>query len=146
MKISIEKPRENNWKFPCLGIHNTTSKIVAFMDYKKGVIVEEGNGALLLGHYREDWEIDNFTPYTPIETKQQSIDWDKVELPIICNNKYKEFCIIDRIGASKVEGYIVYHSGILGTLEGVFNNTEKRNEYLNSLEIIPKGTITTIEL
>ena len=145
MKIKIEKPKESIWKFPCFGIHEKTCKIVAFMDDKKGVIVEKGYGVLSLGHYREDWEMIQFKPYTPTETKQQSIDWDNVELPIWLLYHGNLLTISDITG-KHMRGFVLKNNGRVVKWDYICDNIKNRNDYLNSLEILPKGTKITFEL
>lgn len=145
MKIKIEKPEESIWKFPCFGIHEKTSKIVAFIDYKKGVVVGEGNGALPLGHYREDWWMIQFKPYTPTEPRQQPIDWDKAELPIWFTHRSGSVNIISQKGVSGLAGIELCEDGGM-IWASQYDNVKERNEFLNSLKILPKGTKITFEL
>ena len=145
MKIKIEKPKESIWKFPCFGIHEKTSKIVAFMDDKKGVIVEKGYGVLPLGTYFEDWEMIQFKPYTPTETKPKPIDWDKAELPIWFTHRSGSVNIISQKGNSGLAGTELCEDGGM-IWASQYDNVKERNEFLNSLKILPKGTKITFEL
>ena len=147
MKIEVIKPQEEvKWKFPCLGIHNSTSKIVAFMDDKKGVIVEKGYGVLSLGHYREDWEMIQFKPYTPTETKPKPIDWDKVELPIWVEDKDGIITQIVHIYETEIREFIIPIDGKISYNARLFITPQQKTEYLNSLKLVPKGTKITLEL
>ena len=146
MKIKIEKPKESIWKFPCFGIHEKTSKIVAFVDYQKGAVVGEGYGVLPLGTYCDDWEMMQFKPYAPTQTKPKPIDWDKVELPIWAV-RGEWIMKIESLEELFLDGLEFQESlnNIQGTRLG-FKDKQDRDKYLNSLEILPKGTKITIEL
>ena len=146
MKIKIEKPKESIWKFPCFGIHEKTSKIVAFMDDKKGVIVEKGYGVLPLGTYFEDWEMIQFKPYTPTETKPKPIDWDNVELPIWVEDKDGIITQIAHIYETEIREFIIPTDGKISYNSRLFITPQQKIEYLNSLKLAPKGTKIIIEL
>ena len=116
------------------------------MDYKKGVIVEEGNGALPLCHYGEDWEMTQFIPYAPTETKPNPIDWDnEAELPIWVKDEYGNILRINVI-IDKAVSYFFIGNDKVQCINREFTSINLRNEWFGSLEILPKGTKITFEL
>lgn len=147
MKISIEKPEESIWKFPCLG-KSRAGVIVYFSDWKMGVVVDPNDNYFEIGHTSASWHMDNFTPIdiNGFElNKLKPIDWDKVELPIWFTHRSGSVNIISQKGDSGLAGTeLCEDGGIIWAAQ--YDNVEERDKLLNSLEILPKGTKITIEL
>ena len=147
MKISIEKPKENIWKFPCLGISNYGTKVY-FIGWEMGVVVESGDD-YKIGHTSTIWDMGKFTPIdiNGFElNKPKLIDWDKVELPIWAV-RGEWIMKIENLEELLLDGLEFQES--FNNLQGTrlrFCNKEDRNTYLNSLKILPKGTKITFEL
>lgn len=148
MKIEVIKPQEEvKWKFPCIGVDiNDNDFIVAFTDNRKGIVLKQGNEEFSLREYREDWKMHKFMMPLPSELNPQPIDWDKVELPIWAV-RGEWIMKIENIGESTLDGLEFQESlnNIQGTRLG-FKDKQDRDKYLNSLEILPKGTKIIIEL
>ena len=141
MKISIEKPRENNWKFPCLGTTHSGTKVY-FSDWEMGVVVESGDD-YKIGHTSTTWNMGKFTPIdiNGFElNKPKLIDWDNVTLPIWAKNIDGLVFLIYAIKEKRVSYFIIYENYIRFTNEKVFCSISDRNEWFNSLEIISGGT------
>jgi hypothetical protein len=90
--------------------------------------------------------MDKFIPCTPTETKQQSIDWDKVELPIWYKDTSGAIVKIDIIDKEFISGYVIQESIIITEFTHIYKDVDERNQYLNKIEFLPKGTKITIEL
>ena len=146
MKISIEKPEESIWKFPCLGISNYGTKVY-FSDWEMGVVVESDDD-YNMGYMSAIWDMDKFTPIdiNGFElNKLKPIDWDKVELPIWFTHRSGSVNIISQKGDNGLAGTeLCEDGGIIWAAQ--YDNVEERDKLLNSLEILPKGTKITIEL
>ncbi len=146
MKIKIEKPKENVWKFPCLGISNYGAKVY-FSDWEMGVVVESDDD-YNMGYMSAIWDMDEFTPIdiNGFElNKLKPIDWDKVELPIWFTHRSGSVNIISQKGDSGLAGTELCEDGGM-IWASQYDNVEERDKLLNSLEILPKGTKITIEL
>lgn len=147
MKISIEKPKENIWKFPCLGISNSGAKVY-FSDWKTGVIVESITNAPKIGHTSAAWDMDKFTPIdiNGFElNKLKPIDWDKVELPIWVEDKDDIITQIVRISETEIRDLTITDRETIFQSR-LFITPKQKTEYLKSLKVIPKGTKITFEL
>ena len=147
MKISIEKPKENKWTFPCLGKLDT-GIIVYFSDWEMGVVVESDDD-YKIGYTSAIWDMDKFTPIdvngNKLNTKPKPIDWDKVEFPIWFKHSSGSISMITQKDVFFLNGTELYEDGVI-TWASQFDNVEERDKLLNSLEILPKGTKITIEL
>ena len=146
MKISIEKPKENIWKFPCLGISNYGTKVY-FIGWEMGVVVESGDD-YKIGHTSTIWDMGKFTPIdiNGFElNKPKLIDWDKVELPIWFEHSSGSVNMITMIYEDSVIGIELWDEGAINWTSK-YDGIKERDEFLNSLEILPKGTKITIEL
>ena len=146
MKIEVIKPQEEvKWKFPCLGKSKSHRAVVYFHSDGVGVVVEQSSKYPYL--YRSSvFDMQDFEPYIPTETKPQPIDWDKVELPIWAV-RGEWIMKIESLEETSLDGLEFQESlnNIQGTRLG-FKDKQDRDKYLNSLEILPKGTKITIEL
>lgn len=148
MKIKIEKPKESIWKFPCLG-KSCAGVIVYFSDWKMGVVVEPNDNYYEIGHTSASWHMDNFTPIdingNELNTKPKPVDWDKAELPIWFTHRSGSVNIISQKGNSGLAGTELCEDGGM-IWASQYDNVKERNEFLNSLKILPKGTKITFEL
>lgn len=145
MKIKIEKPEENVWKFPCLGKSKLDEAVVYFYSEETGVVIEQSTTYPHLYISRE-FCMEDFNPVnSSINPKENPIDWDKVELPIWAM-LYKDLTNITIIKDKYIKGAILHNSGDMTNWDYTYQSIKERDEYLNSLEILPKGTKITIEL
>ena len=149
MKIIIEKnPKESIWEFPCLGQVSSGTK-VCFYEWERGVVVESNN-EYKIGYISAIWNMDKFTQIdingNKLNTNPESIDWDKVEMPVWAV-RGEWIMKIESLEETSLDGLEFQESlnNIQGTRLG-FASKEDRNQYLNSLEILPKGTKITFEL
>lgn len=146
MKIKIEKPKENVWKFPCLGQLSSGTKVY-FTDWEIGVVVE-AYGDYKIGYTSNVWNMDKFTPIdiNGFElNKLKPIDWDEVELPIWVKHNNGSINIISQKGVSGLAGIELGEDGAI-IWSSQYDNVRERDELLNSLKVIPKGTKITFEL
>lgn len=70
MKITHSKgdePKEIEWKFPCLG-KSKMGKVVLFRCRKEGTFLTGNSTAHAVGSYRDDWDMDSFTPLPSSES------------------------------------------------------------------------------
>jgi len=82
MKIKIEKPEENVWKFPCLGKSKLDEAVVYFYSEETGVVVEQSTTYPYLYISREFY-MEDFNPVnSSTKPEENPFDWDKAELPI----------------------------------------------------------------
>ena len=132
---------EVKWKFPCKGINKVTNLIVGFSKDKEGVVLNVGNSTYnTLYEYSEFWIMNDFEP---LEEEKQPLDWHKIEYPIWARDKERIIIITD---ISDDDPYPVvchasiYNNGKVDLLTQSFDSILERNEWLNSLEILPKGT------
>ena len=149
MKIIIEKnPKESIWEFPCLGQVSSGTKVY-FYEWERGVVVESNN-EYKIGYISAIWNMDKFTQIdingNKLNTNPESIDWDKVEMPVWAV-RGEWIMKIESLEETSLDGLEFQESlnNIQGTRLG-FASKEDRNQYLNSLEILPKGTKITFEL
>lgn len=146
MKIKIEKPEESIWKFPCLGISKYGTKVY-FYEWEKGVVVESSN-EYKIGYISTIWNMVNFTPVdiNGFElNKPKPIDWDKVELPIWFEHSSGSVNMITQKGSDSLIGFELFDKGVI-TWATKYDNIKERDEFLNSLKILSKGTKITIEI
>ena len=146
MKIKIEKPKENVWKFPCLGQLSSGTKVY-FTDWEIGVVVE-AYGDYKIGYTSNVWNMDKFTPIdiNGFElNKPKHIDWNNVELPIWVKHNNGSINIISQKGDSGLAGTELGEDGAI-IWSSQYDNVRERDKLLNSLEILPKGTKITLEL
>jgi hypothetical protein len=147
MKISIEKPKENVWKFPCLGQLSSGTKVY-FTDWEIGVVVESYSD-YKIGYTSDMWNMDKFTPIdiNGFElNKQEPIDWDKVELPIWYKDTNGAIIKIDTIDKEFVCGFIIQEDASIRDFDHYYQTIDERNQSLSKIKFLPKGTKITIEL
>ena len=148
MKIIIEKnPKESIWEFPCLGQVSSGTKVY-FYEWERGVVVESNN-EYKIGYISAIWNMDKFTQIdingNKLNTNPESIDWDKVKLPIWLLYHGNLLTISDITG-KHMRGFVLKNNGRMVKWDYICDNIKNRNDYLNSLEILPKGTKITFEL
>jgi hypothetical protein len=146
MKISIEKPKESIWKFPCLGQLSSGTKVY-FTDWELGIVVESDDD-YKIGYMSAAWNMNKFTPIDINGNelnKSKSINWDKAELPIWFTHRSGSVNIISQKGDNGLAGTeLCEDGGIIWAAQ--YDNIDERDKLLNSLEILPKGTKIIIEL
>ena len=145
MKIKIEKPKENVWKFPCLGKSKLDEAVVYFYSEETGVVVEQSTTYPYLYISREFY-MEDFNPVnSSTKPEENPIDWDEVELPIWVKHNNGSINIISQKGVSGLAGIELGEYGAI-IWSSQYDNVRERDELLNSLKVIPKGTKITIEL
>ena len=143
----IKFKKRVNWNFPCKGISKTDNVIIGFSSYGIGTVLDTGQSTSYRLYSKEDnWNMDNFQP---IEEESQSIkeieptqevDWNNIAFPIWAKHQNEHIIVIYNINEKKIFYLIIYGNYIRFTNEEVFCSISDRNEWLNSLEILPKGT------
>ena len=148
MKIEIIKPqKEVKWDYPCKGVSKTDGTIVGFSSYRIGTVLDIGESKYYkIYDIADNWNMDNFQP---IEEEKQlvedteltrEVDWDNITLPIWAKNSNGSIILIYKIHEKKVDYLVIYGNYIRFTNEMTFCCISDRNEWLNSLEILPNGT------
>ena len=136
MEIKIIKNKENKWSFPCKGISIIHNRVVGFSSYGKGVILDNGNCAYgSLYEFSEHWIMNDFVP---IKEEKQPIDWDKIELPIWAKDRGEQLIQITSIKGAEIN-YKTISNEIVG-ISDTFPTQGFAKQWLNTLEILPKGT------
>ena len=147
MKIKIEKQRESNWTFPCLGQLSSGTKVY-FCEWEAGVVVES-NDEYKIGYISAMWDMDKFIQIdingNKLNTNPEAIDRDKVKLPIWFEHSSGSVNIISQKGVSSLAGIELFDNGGINWASQ-YDNIKERNEFLNSIKILPKGTKITFEL
>ena len=148
MKIKIEKPKENIWKFPCLGQLSSGTKVY-FCEWETGVVVES-NDEYKIGYISAIWDMDKFIQIdingNKLNTNPEPIDWDKVEFPIWVEDKDGIITQIVHIYETEIREFIIPIDGKISYNARLFITPQQKIEYLNSLKLAPKGTKITFEL
>lgn len=144
MKIEVIKPQEEaEWNFPCKGIGNKTDLVVGFDRYGSGCVLEKGQTNYNLYLYSEFWAMDTFTPLKEEKANGNNYDWSNAKFPILVKGMGEDIFTID--GFDEVDNSVsittfnLNHNYICEEREK-FSSEEERNEWLKSLEILPKGT------
>lgn len=138
MEIKIDKKIE--WKFPCRAI-STRGVVVDFSNYNIGTIVKGNVLSFGKGDVLSGFIMDYFKP---LNEEKEVIDWEKVEYPIYAKNENGEVIIItaidynDYFNADIVK--IITMPQLIHDEDKVFFSDDELNDWLNSLEILPKGT------
>ena len=143
MKIEVIKPQEEaEWNYPCKGIHQGSGLVVGFTEEGAGCVLEQGKTNYELYSYEEFWDMDTFTP---IKEKGNNYDWSNPKFPILVKGVGEDIFTID--GFDEVDNSV---SITTFSFSGVvyywcedrekFSSEKGRNEWLKSLEILPKGT------
>ena len=148
MKIEFIKPQEEvKWRFPCEGISKTDEVVVGFSNYRVGTVLDCGKSKYYkIYDIADNWNMDNFTPIK--EEKQliedteltQEVDWDNITLPIWAKNSNGNIVLIYKIHEKKVDYLVIYGNYIRFTNEMTFCCISDRNEWLDTLGILSKGT------
>ena len=143
MKIEVIKPQEEaEWNYPCKGIHQGSGLVVGFTEEGAGCVLEQGKTNYELYSYGEFWDMDTFTP---IEEKGNNYDWNNPRFPILVKGVGEDIFTIDgfdevdnsvSITAFSCSGEVHYWCEEIEK----FSSEKERNEWLKSLEILPKGT------
>ena len=142
----IKSKKKVNWKFPCKGISKTDNTVIGFSSYGTGTVLDIGQSYYKLYYVSDTWNMDNFQPIEeekqPIEDTEltQEVDWDKITLPIWAKNIDELVFLIYAIKEKRVSYLIIYGNYIRFPNEKVFWSISDKNEWLNSLEILPNGT------
>ena len=138
MEIKIIKNEQSKWKFPCKGVCKTDDAVVGFSSYGRGVVLDSGQAAHLRPYEFEcNWEMDNFEP---LEKEEQPIDWDKIELPVWAKNRFGRLIQIKSIKGENVQYWATCGSNEMVIITDIFPTQGLAKRWLNSLEILPKGT------
>ena len=134
MEIKIIK--DDKWNYPCKGISKIDNIIVGFARYGTGVVIDVGNSTChRLYEFSEYWIMNDFEP---IEEEKQPVDWGKIELPIWAKNTDGNLIQITSIKGAELKYRRI--SNEMGLITDMFPTQGFANEWLNSLEILPKGT------
>ena len=140
MKIEVIEPK-GEWDFPCKGVRKIDDAIVLFERDSEGVVLES-NDKKELYYYSKFWDMDCFEPIA--EQNYEKIDLNKTELPVWVKDKNREILFIDNYSINnemRVMYYTYIHSNDKIIQDAmVFGDISEIDEWLNSLEILPKGT------
>lgn len=138
MEIKVIKNEKSKWKFPCKGICKEDNLIVGFSSYGVGVVLDIGlcDDFNLYG-FSKDWKMGDFEP---IEEEKQPIDWDKVELPVWAKNRFGNLIQIKSIKGENVQYCTICKSNEIVIITDLFPTQGFAKRWLNTLEILPKGT------
>lgn len=142
----LDTLKKVNWKFPCKGISKTDNTVIGFSSYGTGTVLDIGQSYYKLYYVSDTWNMDNFQPIEeekqPIEDTEltQEVDWDKITFPIWAKNIDGLVFLIYAIKEKRVSYFIICGNYIRFTNEKVFCFISDRNEWLNSLEVLPNGT------
>lgn len=140
MKIEVIKPQEEvKWNFPCKGVGNATGLVVGFTEKGCGCVLEKGQTNYNLYAYEECWNMNSFTP---IKEKGNNYDWSNPKFPILAKITDGEVFMIKGFDSkdNSVNLTAFNTQYLLICDRASFESKEKRNEWLKSLEILPKGT------
>ena len=134
----LDTLKKVNWKFPCKGISVIDNIIVGFSSYGRGVVLDAGNSTChKLYEFSEYWIM---TDFVPIEEEKQPVDWDKVELPVWAKNRFGNLIQIKSIKGENVQYWAICGSKEMVVITDIFPTQGFAKQWLNSLEILPKGT------
>ena len=147
MEVKVIKPqKEVEWKFPCMGISKVNKLVVGFSGYERGVVLDIGNSDINSIHeVSYMWDMSKFEP---IEQEKQPIDWDRIELPTLLfdRKENRNLFFVERFNIDTIYTVRFYDLIENKKIEWAFIDITKRNEFLNTLEIYPKGTKIEITL
>jgi len=134
------------WRFPCKGISKSNRLVVGFSKQNEGAVLDIGDSnSDDLYKWSTNWNMNNFEP---LLEEKQSIDWDKVELPTLLfdRKENRNLFFVERFNIDTT--YIVRFYDLIENkkIEWMFSDITKRNEFLNTLEVYPKGTKIEITL
>ena len=135
MEVKIIKNEKSKWEFPCKGIRRGDGLIVGFQKYGEGTILKSPNDRIYLFYHSKDWVMDEFEP---IEEEKQPIDWEKIEFPIWARDSDGNLIQITSIKGAELKYRRI--SNEMGLITDMFPTQGFAKEWLNSLEILPKGT------
>lgn len=141
MKIEVIKPQEEvKWNFPCKGICEVNGLIIGFTKEGCGCVLEKGQTNYKLYSFDKYWDMRTFTP---IKEKGNNYDWSNPKFPILVKGMGEEVFTIygfDEVDNSvSITTFNLNHNYICEEREK-FSSEEERNEWLKSLEILPKAT------
>ena len=134
------------WRFPCKGISKSNRLVVGFSKQNEGAVLDIGDSnSDDLYKWSTNWNMNNFEP---LLEEKQSINWDKVELPTLLfdRKENRNLFFVERFNIDTT--YIVRFYDLIENkkIEWMFSDITKRNEFLNTLEVYPKGTKIEITL
>ena len=134
------------WRFPCKGISKSNRLVVGFSKQNEGAVLDIGDSnSDDLYKWSTNWNMNSFEP---LLEEKQSINWDKVELPTLLfdRKENRNLFFVERFNIDTT--YIVRFYDLIENkkIEWMFSDITKRNEFLNTLEVYPKGTKIEITL
>ena len=134
------------WRFPCKGISKSNRLVVGFSKQNEGAVLDIGDSnSDDLYKWSTNWNMNSFEP---LLEEKRSIDWDKVELPTLLfdRKENRNLFFVERFNIDTT--YIVRFYDLIENkkIEWMFSDITKRNEFLNTLEVYPKGTKIEITL
>ena len=141
MKIEVIKPQEEvKWNFPCKGICEVNGLIIGFTKEGTGCVLDKGETNCDLYTSQMYLDMDKFTP---IKEKGNNYDWSNPKFPILAKITDGEVFMIkgfdSKDNSVNLTAFNTQYLIICDNLAS-FESKEKRNEWLKSLEILPKGT------
>lgn len=140
MKIEVIKSQEEvKWNFPCKGKRKSDGMIVGFKDFGEGTVLESEAKSSLF-NYSKYWDMSEFEP---IVEKGNNPDWGNPKFPILAKITDGEVLMIKGLGdIDNSVNLTAFNTQYLDICDNraSFESKEKRAEWLQSLEILPKGT------
>ena len=141
MKIEVIKPQEEaEWNYPCKGICEVNGLVIGFTKEDVGCVLDKGKTNCDLYTSQMYLDMDKFTP---IKEKGNNYDWSNPKFPILVKGIGEEVFTIDGFdevdNSVSVTTFNLNHNYICEEREK-FSSEKERNEWLKSLEILPKGT------
>ena len=135
----IKSKKKVNWRFPCKGISKTDNTVIGFSSYGTGTVLDIGQSYYKLYYVSDTWNMDNFQPIEEEkEEEKQPVDWGKIELPILAKNRDGNLIQITSIKGAEIKYKRISDEIVL--IIDVFPIQGLAKQWLNSLEILPKGT------
>ena len=144
MNVNVIKPKVE-WSFPCKGRYIGTDLVVGFSESGIGVVLNTGRSrGRYLYEFSRYWSMNQFEPIVEKE-KGNNYDWGNPTFPILVKDKGENIFTIDIFDEENdsVEVTMFICSGVVHYWcedRVRFDSKEDRNEWLKSLEILPKGT------
>ena len=143
MKIEIIKPQEEvKWDYPCKGICEVNGLVIGFTKEGVGCVLDKGKTNCDLYTSQMYLDMDKFAP---IKEKGNNYDWNNPKFPILAKGIGEDIFTID--GFDEVDNSVLITTfSFSGKVHywcedrEKFESKEDMNEWLKSLEILPKGT------
>ena len=146
MEVKVKKPqKETVWEFPCKGIRKSDGLIVGFKEIGIGTVIDAGTSDFKLYHIACSWFMDQFTP---IEEESQSEKnegtyqkayWKDTNTPVWTIATNGDIILLCSIDGNEVS-CITMSEKVNYTCKIEFNVLSDRDEWLNSLELLPEAT------